>query len=79
MKVKFEKKMFLLRLLISPLLAAIIFTKCIYDGFVVLIRMIYGGFELVQYYHDRKTIKDIYEKVSKLVDNQLTPTNHESN
>lgn len=69
MKAKFNKKYFVLRLMTFPILFALILIKTLYDCVLISVRMLWGGFELVQIYHDRTTIKDIYTKVSELVDN----------
>ncbi len=68
---KFNKKMFLLRVIVFPLWFALVLIKALYDTIVLSLRFLIGGGELVALYHDRKTIKDIYEKVSELVNNPI--------
>ena len=70
---KINKKYFILRIIVFPILFMLIMCKCIYDAILISIRMLWGGFELVKIHHDRITIQNIYDKVSELIDkNQQT-------
>lgn len=65
---KFNKKLFLLRVIVLPLWFTMVLIKALYDTFTLTLRFLIGGGELVAMYHDRKTIANIYNKVSELVE-----------